>query len=89
MITPPRIAYGIASADRETLATLLSVFEESSLPTLLFDSGKDLLSTTSDFFTAQDEQHRKKNKKSFEERIQNKRESILEENGLTPCSWTV
>ena len=79
MITPHRIAYGIASSDRETLATLLSVFEESSLPTLLFDSGKDLLSTISDFFTVQDEQHRKNNKKSFEERIQSKRESILKE----------
>ena len=29
MIAPSRIAHGIASADRDTLATLLSLFEES------------------------------------------------------------
>jgi hypothetical protein len=79
MITPVRIAFGIASADRETLASLISLFEETSLPSLLFDSAKDLVNSMSDLFSNTRENDKKKHKRSFEERLQEKQKSVVKE----------
>jgi hypothetical protein len=79
MITPSHIAFGLASADRETLATLLSLFEESDFPALIFDSGRDLVDSVSDWFGDELEKDREKQDRHFEKRILEAREGILKE----------
>ena len=79
MITPSKIAHGLAAADREILATLLSLFEESDLPAMLFDSGKDLVDSVSNWFTDELESKNQKHVKNFEKRIQDAKNILLKQ----------